>query len=92
MSSACLPRDATIETGRLIRYYREQAGMSQQDLADRIGATQPAISRLEAGGVSPGMRTMERIAEALGCVVEWQMVPREQALNHGVPGTIGPAR
>jgi len=41
---------------------------------------QPAIARLEAGQVSPNMRTLERIAGALGLRLEWQMVNREQVV------------
>jgi hypothetical protein len=32
------------------------------------------------------MRTLERIAEALGLELEWEMVNRDEALSKGVPG------
>lgn len=35
-------------------------------LAARAGTTQPSIARIEAGRVTPGIPTLERIAEALG--------------------------
>ena len=82
--------DATRRTGSLLRQWRQEAGISQRELADRLGGQQPAIARLEAGGVSPNMRTVERIAEALGCEVQWQMVSRGTAFNEGVPGVIEP--
>ncbi len=88
MSSPCAPTNATRKTGSLLRQCREQAGITQRELADRLGCQQPAIARLEAGGVSPNMRTVERIAEALGFELHWQMVSRDKALNEGVPGTI----
>ncbi len=34
------------------------------------------------------MRTVERIAEALGLELQWQMVSRDRALTEGVPGII----
>jgi transcriptional regulator with XRE-family HTH domain len=88
MSSACIPTDGTRKTGSLLRRCREQAGLTQKELADRLGCQQPAIARLEAGGVSPNMRTIERIAEALGLELQWQMVSRDRALNEGAPGII----
>lgn len=88
MASQSTPTEATKETGRLVRHYREAAGLSQRELADRLGCQQPAIARLEAGGVSPSMRTLERIAEALGYVVQWQMVSRNAALSQGARGVM----
>jgi transcriptional regulator with XRE-family HTH domain len=48
-----------------VRILREHRGLSQQDLADRIGSTQSAVSRLEAGGAEPSLTTLERIGRAL---------------------------
>lgn len=48
-----------------VRTLREHRGLSQQDLADRIGSTQSAVSRLEAGGAEPSLTTLERIGRAL---------------------------
>src|SRR2546428_4067319 len=48
------------------RRARERLGMTQAELASRIGSTQPAVARLEAGGVTPGLATLRRIAAALG--------------------------
>jgi transcriptional regulator with XRE-family HTH domain len=45
---------------------REQAGISQQRLAEKIGTKQPALSRLERGGFKKAsMETLSKIAEAL---------------------------
>lgn len=62
------------EMGERVRLLREDHGMSQRELAERIGSTQPAIARLEAGGVSPSLGTLERIAEALNraLVIDFQ--------------------
>ncbi len=48
-----------------VRSAREKVGITQADLAARIGSTQPAVARLEAGGVSPSLDTLSRIAAAL---------------------------
>lgn len=49
-----------------VRKLREKAGISQSELALRMGTTQPAIARLEAGGGNPNLDTLDRIASALG--------------------------
>jgi HTH-type transcriptional regulator/antitoxin HipB len=49
-----------------VRRARERLGMTQAKLAARIGSTQPAVARLEAGGVTPSLSTLRRIAAALG--------------------------
>jgi len=42
-------RDALIRLGTLLRQVREASGMTQMQLAERVGMTQPAVSRIEAG-------------------------------------------
>ncbi|SRR6266404_1238649 len=54
------------EIAERVRQARKRLGMTQSELATRIGSTQPAIARLEAGGVMPNLDTLHRIAEALG--------------------------
>lgn len=65
------------ELGERVRGLREAKGISQTELARRIGSTQPAVARLEAGGVAPRLETLERIAGALGLelVVEFAGPP-----------------
>ncbi len=45
---------------------RVSAGLTQEQLAQRMGTTQSAIARLETGRRVPGVRTLERLAEATG--------------------------
>jgi transcriptional regulator with XRE-family HTH domain len=71
--------------GTYLRRLRDQAGLSQRDLARRLGCQQPAISRLEAGEVRPNIATLQRIAEALGLQLELRMVDLDEALTSGVP-------
>ena len=56
--------------GLLVRGEREEAGLSQRQLAEKIGTTQSAIARLEAGGVMPTIDSLQRIARALGRSLE----------------------
>jgi transcriptional regulator with XRE-family HTH domain len=45
---------------------RGRAGLTQKELARRMGTTQPVIARLESGRTRPSMRTLERLAKATG--------------------------
>jgi ribosome-binding protein aMBF1 (putative translation factor) len=45
---------------------RAHAGLTQEQLADRMHTTQAVIARLESGRVKPSTRTLERLAAATG--------------------------
>ena len=49
-----------------IHELREKRGLSQRELAERLGTTQSAVARLEAGNVSPSLPTLDKVADALG--------------------------
>jgi len=57
---------AAFELAERVRQARERLGITQAELAQRIGSTQPAMARLEAGGSTPSFDTLRRIAAALG--------------------------
>jgi len=44
---------------------RSQRGLTQQELAKRVGTKQSAISRLESGAYNPSLAFLFRIADAL---------------------------
>jgi ribosome-binding protein aMBF1 (putative translation factor) len=45
---------------------RSKAGLTQQQLAERMHTTQAVIARLESGRAKPSTRTLERVAAATG--------------------------
>ncbi len=49
---------------------RKNAGLSQKELAERIGADKGYISRIERGLTVPTVSTLYRIAAAMGLTVE----------------------
>ncbi|MHB8829154.1 MAG: helix-turn-helix domain-containing protein [Syntrophales bacterium] len=55
---------------------RAAAGITQAELAERIGTTQSAIARLESGGGkhSPSLATLQKYAHALGCRLELHLI------------------
>jgi len=45
---------------------RSRAGLTQEQVAQRMKTTQAVIARLESGGSKPSTRTLEKYAEATG--------------------------
>jgi len=58
---------------RSLAAHREKLGLSQTLVAARMGTSQSAVARLEAGGVDAKLSTVERFAAALGQKVEWRI-------------------
>jgi transcriptional regulator with XRE-family HTH domain len=59
---------------------RKRAGLTQAEIAARMGTKASAIARIEAGGGSkrhsPSVATLRRYAEAVGCKLKIELVPR----------------
>lgn len=57
---------------------RKKAGLTQADVAERMGTKTSAIARLEAGGGSkkhsPSIATLRKYAKAVGCRLEIRLV------------------
>ncbi len=52
--------------GPAIRHFRKQAGLSQSELADRIGITTSYLSRLENGQETEQFRRIVALLKQLG--------------------------
>jgi len=48
---------------------RLESGMSQKQLAEKIGTKQSALSRLESGNYNPSLAFLKKVATALGAKV-----------------------
>lgn len=59
------PRKKLAGVGTTIRDFRQKAGLSQDDLADRMDVSAPYISMLESGRRYPSIEMLIRIAIAL---------------------------
>ena len=59
---------------------RAAAGVTQAEVAERIGTTQSAVARLESGRGkhSPSLATLQKYAHALGCRLELRLVTESQ--------------
>ena len=45
---------------------RQETGLTQRELSERTGIAQSDISKLENGNANPSIRTLKRLAEAMG--------------------------
>ena len=64
---------------RALRARRKAVGLTQEQLGNRIGRDQAAISDYERGHNTPSMETLTKLADALGCDVV--LVPRDRVLG-----------
>ncbi len=68
---------------------RRRAGLTQAEVAARMGTQTPAVARLEAGGGSrrhsPSVTTLRKYAEAVGCRLEIRLRPRKGRKSEAEP-------
>ncbi|TML44039.1 MAG: helix-turn-helix transcriptional regulator [Actinobacteria bacterium] len=55
---------------------RRALGLSQTEVAARMGTSQSAVARLETGGADVRLSTLERYAAALGQRLDWKVKGR----------------
>ena len=65
----------------LISCARADAGLTQQQLARRLGVTQAAVARLERPAANPTIATLERVLRAIGCELELRLRRPETAVD-----------
>jgi DNA-binding phage protein len=53
-----------------LREYREKAGITLAEVAERSGIDKAALSRLERGATNPTFETLSRYVQALGLVTK----------------------
>lgn len=68
---------------KIIRRTRRQKGLTQQELADKMGVTQPYVSKLEKGDCMPEFKTINRLAESLG--IDKEMLLSVEDLQYAEP-------
>jgi transcriptional regulator with XRE-family HTH domain len=65
----------------LTRHARQSAGLTQAQLAERLGTTQSAIARLERHGSNPRVDTLERVLSACGFELAIDLRPRRSSID-----------
>ena len=74
---------------------RRAAGLSQTEVAARMGTSQSAVARLETGDADVRVSTLERYAAAIGSQLAWQARakadgPDSMGTGPLTPGSAGP--
>lgn len=62
----------------MLRRARLDAGLTQAQLAERAGTSQPAVNRYERGEELPTIPTLERLLDACGRQLSMQSAPRRR--------------
>jgi ribosome-binding protein aMBF1 (putative translation factor) len=65
---------------------RRSAGLSQTEVAARMGTSQSAVARLETGDADVRVSTLERYAAAIGSQLAWQAEPGTPQAGPGREG------
>ena len=71
---------AQVELARQLIEARTKSGLSQEEIASRMGTSQSAIARLESGNSLPSMRTLSRYAKATNCELSIRLQPIKKAI------------
>ena len=58
-------------------------GLTQEELAEKVGTKQPSIARLESGKSEPSLSFLRRVVEALDGDLKVHIAPREAAKGLG---------
>ncbi len=70
------------EIGYRIQMAREEHGLNQKELADKLGISQSSLSNYEKGKRRLYLADLQKIAEALGKSTEYFLQPIGQVINN----------
>ncbi|MGH9054718.1 MAG: helix-turn-helix domain-containing protein [Acidimicrobiales bacterium] len=66
----------TVAAG-LVLMAREEAGLSQRELAERAGVAQSEIARIESGNREPSIPTLQRLLAGAGLELRFRLAPMD---------------
>ena len=58
------------EIGENIKNYRKEAGMTQEELAEKVGITRAYLSEIERGKKDPSYSKVKKISDILGIPID----------------------
>jgi len=73
----CRELEPEYQVAREVIALRLEKGLTQKQLAERMGTRQSAISRLENASVNPSLAFLQRVAHALDARLEIHLEPAE---------------
>ena len=68
-----------MDAGKIIAQARDEAGLTQAQLAQAAGTSQSAIAAYESGAKSPSVRTLNKVVRACGLGIAVELVPASTA-------------
>lgn len=68
--------DNEFNVARAVIALRSQSGLTQRELAERIGIKQPQLARIESGKHLPKLETLALLADGSGYTIEVNFVPK----------------
>lgn len=77
-----------MEIGEVIRRYRKEKNMTQEEMAKRLGVTAPAVNKWERGKGQPDISLLSPIARLLGITLETLLSYNEQLSNEEIANII----
>ena len=72
------------ESAALLKHVRRQAGLTQAQLACRLGVSQAAVAKLERRGANPAVDTLDKALWAAGYHLTLQATPRSPGVDESL--------
>ena len=77
-----------MQIGQIIRKYRKDKNMTQEEMANRLGVTAPAVNKWENENSLPDIMLLAPIARLLGISLDTLLAFREELTKEEVNGII----
>lgn len=77
-----------MHVGAAIRRHRDLLRLSQEELADRAGLDRSYLGGVERGARNPSMKTLQKIADALGADLDVLFATAREIAREGAGGKI----
>ena len=68
-----------------IAYCRKRAGLSQEELAERVGVSRQAVSKWELGDAAPEVGKLLALAKVFGVTTDWLLSEEDPAPDESAP-------
>lgn len=77
-----------MQIGEIIRHYRKSQNMTQEEMANRLGVTAPAVNKWENGASMPDIMLLAPIARLLGITLDTLLSFRDALTPEEINGII----
>ena len=71
-------------SGDLLREARLRAGLTQAELARRVGTSQPAVARWESGAVQPSFERLRELVRACGLELTYGLANYDDSYDESI--------